>query len=205
MGYIKGVAQSYAQAYCEVKAGKDSAATFTASVMDKPQNDALVHYGKADGQPVERLRHVYALALGEGMRESSGNPTEGPDASVPAAKQTAETAEAGLFQVSHDSFGNSKWLARLFTQFKADPALCHRATYLEGVKDKQRAVVGAGAGADFQQFTKDCPAFATAYAAVMFRVNKRHFGPIVRKEAELLPACVSMLQAVEMEADAACP
>jgi hypothetical protein len=120
-------------------------------------------------------------------------------------QQTAEIAEAGLYQVSHDSIVGSPWLTKLYEQFKANTAACLRAEFMEGVKDLKRDIVGNGPGADFQRFTKSCPAFATAYAGVMFRINRNHFGPIKRKEAELLPACEAMLQAVEKEVDTTRP
>jgi len=137
------------------------------------------------------------------MRESDGNSTVGYDETV--KEQTSETAEAGLYQVSHDSMGSSPWLRALYEQFKQDASSCLLNEYLEGTMDRKSEVVGNGPGAEFQRFTKSCPAFATAYAAVMFRINLAHFGPIKRKEAELLPACETMLQAVEKEADAPRP
>lgn len=203
VGFIKGVALSYAKAYGEVKAGKDTAASFTASEMTDPKRDALALYGKAGGSKFDRLRATYALAIGEGMRESSGNTTDGYDKNV--QRQTAEIAEAGLYQVSHDSISSSPWLNKLFLQYKSDPAACLQPEYIEGVKDLNRDIIGEGPGADFQRFTKSCPAFATAYAAVMFRTKATHFGPIRRKEAELLPACESMLKTVEKLVDAGRP
>lgn len=203
VGFIKGVALSYAKAYREVKAGKDTAASFTAGEMINAKQDALALYGKAGGSKFDRLRASYALAIGEGMRESSGNTTEGYDKTV--KQQTAEIAEAGLYQVSHDSIRGSPWLTKLYEQFKGDTAACLRAEYMEGVKDLKRDVVGNGPSADFQRFTQSCPAFATAYAVVMFRTNLKHFGPIKSKKAELLPACEAMLQAVEKEVDTTHP
>jgi hypothetical protein len=148
---------------------------------------------------IERLRAVYTLAIGEGMRESSGNTTEGFDASADSPR-TADNSEAGLFQSSFDSIGRSTALTKLFEQYKANPGACLLSTFMEGITPRQidrRPVVGTGPGAEFQRFTRECPAFATEYAMVMFRINRSHFGPIKRHEAQFFKPCSDMLKEVE--------
>jgi hypothetical protein len=194
VGYIKGMALVYAKSFCESKSSADTAAT----VMRQPlqgAEDALVHYGIGSTTEIERLRALYTLGIGLGMRESSGNTTEGRDTTV--RNPTASNAEAGLFQQSFDSFNRSPALARLFDQYKANTDTCRLETFMEGIRDKRRNVVGTGPGAEFQRFTKACPAFATEYAMVMLRVNRRHFGPINRREAEVVQQCNDMLREVE--------
>lgn len=203
LGFIKGVTLVYSQRYCELKGHADSAVTVMAGKAAQPAKDALELYGKAGGSDVDRLRAVFALAMGEGMRESSGNTTEGYDKTV--HDQTAEIAEAGLFQVSHDSLGRSVWQQRVMDQYAASPNSCLLDTFLEGVRPKTTPVVEAGPGAQFQTRMKSCPALATDYAVIMFRVDRTHFGPIVRQEAELVPECEDLLRSVEKEADAKCP
>jgi hypothetical protein len=200
-GFVRGMALSYAKAYCELKTQPDSVATALAGDAFAARSDALAWYGRAGGSAEQRLRALYALALGEGMRESSGNPSEGWDRSV--AHQNVNIAEAGLFQVSFDSIGLSPWLRKLYADYQADPAACRLDVFMAGQKDRHASVIGTGPGADFQRFTKACPAFAVEYAAVMFRVKLQHFGPIRRKEAELLPACEAMLQ--DIQSLAPCP
>jgi len=51
------------------------------------------------------LRHLFVLLFGLGMRESSGNCFEGRD--ISASNTSSETAEAGLFQQSYNSFSAS--------------------------------------------------------------------------------------------------
>jgi hypothetical protein len=168
--------------------------------------DALVRY-RADlrtaginaNSEIERLRAIYTLAIGEGMRESSGNTTEGFDAHA-SKPPTALTAEAGLFQSSFDSFEKSPALAKLMDQYKANPGKCRLETFMEGLSAGEidrRPVVGTGPGAEFQRFTRECPAFATEYAMVLFRVNQTHFGPVRRHEAQFFKPCNDMLKAVE--------
>jgi len=68
---------------------------------------------------------------------------------------------------------------------------------MDGVHDKRAPELGNGTGAAFQRMMKTCPAFATEYAVVMLRINRKHFGPINRHEAELRPECEKMLEAIE--------
>jgi len=207
IGYIKGVAQVYAKSICESRGSAGAAVT----VMKQPlqgDQDALVRYrdalarnGVDVSNDIERLRALYTLGIGLGMRESSGNTTEGRD--ITARNPTASSAEAGLFQQSFDSLNRSPALAPLFEQYRADTGACLLETFREGIpRVVTRPVFGTGAGAEFQRFTRACPAFATEYAMVLLRVNRRHFGPINRGEAEFFGPCNDMLK--EVEAAATC-
>jgi hypothetical protein len=198
-GFITGIALVYANAYRDLKHNIDPTATIVAGDAKIKSSDALELYGKTAGPSRLRLRATYALAIGEGMRESSGNTTEGYD--VTARDQTEETAEAGLFQISHDSIGSSPWLQAIETKFASRPDLCLLEAFMQGVPDKKATVLGNGPAAAFQRRMKSCPAFATEYAVIMFRVNRSHFGPIKRHEAELLPACEAMFEHIEQIVD----
>ena len=207
VGYIKGVAQVYVKSFCESRGSAGSAV----SVMNQRlqgNDDALVHYrdalrrnGVDVNSDIERLRALYTLGIGLGMRESSGNTTEGRDITV--RNPTASNAEAGLFQQSFDSLHRAPALAELFEQYRANVGACDLETFKEGIsRIVTRPVFGTGAGAEFQRFTRECPAFATEYAMVLLRVNRSHFGPINRKEAEFFQPCNDMLR--EVEAVATC-
>src|SRR5262245_39526332 len=202
IGYVKGLALTYAKSFCEIKRGEHSAAELMASQLGDAKQDALSHYALKLPSEKERLRGLYTLALGLGMRESSGNTTEGWDRS--AKSPTADTAEAGLFQTSYDSFDRSPWLKALWDSYRADARACRLEVFREGTEDDKRAVIGVGAGADFQQFTKECPSFATEYAMVVLRVSRGHYGPINRKEAEYLQSCYQLLADVEAITEPSC-
>jgi hypothetical protein len=207
VGYIKGVALIYAKSFCESRGTAGPAVTvMKQELMDG--EDALVRY-RVDltqnhvdvSNDIERLRAIFTLGIGEGMRESSGNTTEGRDITV--THPTAANAEAGLFQQSFDSFGKSPVFPQLLEQYKANTGACRLETFMEGVsRVVTRPVFGTGPGADFQRFTRACPAFATEYAMILFRVNQRHFGPVRRHEAEYFQPCNDMLK--EVEAVATC-
>jgi hypothetical protein len=207
VGYIKGMALMYAKSLCESRGSAGPAVT----IMKQPLvggEDALVRYrddlaqnGVDVNNDIERLRAIYTLGIGEGMRESSGNTTDGRDKTV--KHPTVANAEAGLFQQSFDSFGKSPVFARLFEQYKANTGACLLATFKEGIpRVITRPVFGTGPGAEFQRFTRACPAFATEYAMVLFRINQTHFGPIKRHQAEYFQPCNEMLK--EVEAVATC-
>jgi peptidoglycan LD-endopeptidase CwlK len=197
IGYIKGMAITYAKSYRELKRGEDTAAKVMSQELGSPNKDALAWYGIPGETAVDRLRSVYTLALGLGMRESSGNTTEGRDMSVPENEATEANAEAGLFQVSYDSFDVSPWMRKLYDSYRADSSKCFLTTFLEGVHQLNRAVVGTGNGAAFQKFTKECPSFATEYVMLMLRLNRTHFGPINHKKAEYKTGAEVMLRKIE--------
>jgi len=201
-GFIKGMAASYAKTWCEARKSPDSISAALAGTGFEPKRDALALYGKSGGNQADRLRAIYALAIGEGMRESSGNTTEGYDRTV--KNQTEMIAEAGLFQISYGSLKASPMLQKLWDRFAASPADCNLEIFEEGIKKVNRPEVGNGKGVEFQRFTRACPAFAVEYAAVMMRANRNHFGPVRRQEAELLPACVAMFEQVEQAAAPLC-
>jgi len=186
IGYIKGVAVTYANSYYELKTKQKTAVEVMSQPLGEKKNDALAFYGIKANSDVDRLRAVYTLALGLGMRESSGNTTVGWDRSKlkKGIKNTEENAEAGLFQVSWDSRNKSPWLLKLYEQYKAAPEQCSLSIFMEKVRDEKDPAVGTGDGAKFQKFTKECPSFATEYVMIMLRSNRTHFGPIKTKKAE---------------------
>jgi hypothetical protein len=203
VGYIKGVALVYAKSFCESKGSVETAATVMKQPLRRDGQDSLVRYeddlalnGVDVTNEVERLRAIYTLGIGQGMRESSGNTTEGRD--INAQHPSAASAEAGLFQTSFDSLSRSPALPRLLEQYRAHTGACLLDVFKEGIPHViTRPVFGTGPGAEFQRFTRECPAMATEYALVMLRVNRRHFGPIIRKETEYFQPCNEMLKQVE--------
>ncbi|QNM98201.1 hypothetical protein [Chitinimonas koreensis] len=203
IGYVKGVALTYAKSYCELKKKEDTAVAVFGQELQGDNKDALAWYGLNGQSSNDRQRLTYTLALGLGMRESSGNTTEGRDTTV--AHPTASNAEAGLFQTSYDSFNVSPWLKRLSDQYRENESACLLDVFKEGVKIKNKEIIGSGPGADYQRFTKACPAFATEYVMIMLRVNRKHFGPINQKKAEVVQSCNAMLKEIEQVADVGCP
>jgi hypothetical protein len=199
-GYIKGLVLVYKKSFCEVKNNADAAAKIISGPVGSPLTDALSYYGKTGSTAIERLRMVYTLAMGVGMVESSGNTTDGVDEEK-TIKATAENAEAGIFQTSYDSLNDNIWLGRIYQYYKAHPQECALSTFMEGVDDRNKPVIGSGAGAAFQKFTKDCPAFATEYALVMFRTGRQHYGTINARRAKFVDACYDMFRDMELLID----
>ena len=203
-GYMVGMALTYARNYCAVlRNAQDATATMAAPILPQSeQTDALAYYGRSDSTAPERLRALFTLLTGLGMRESTGNTTEGRDLEVTIP--TAENAEAGLFQTSFDSFDVTPWFAAMKADFSADPAMCLLPQFLEGVIDMQLPIFGSGPGAQYQVFVKQCPSYAANYAALMLRLERNHFGPINTQKAEITNECMSMLKSVEAIAQRVC-
>jgi hypothetical protein len=62
-----------------MKSGQHSAVELMTSQLGDATQDALSHYGLKLPSANQRLRGLYTLALGLGMRESSGNTTDAWD------------------------------------------------------------------------------------------------------------------------------
>ncbi|MGZ6445440.1 MAG: hypothetical protein ACXWRG_15175 [Bdellovibrio sp.] len=148
----------------------------------------------------EAVRAIYTLGMGLGMRESAGTYCEGWDTSAGSFRSSA-AAEAGAFQVSYDSMAISPELKKLYQEYQATPQRCGLAVFKEGASCSNRRILGSGAGATYQAFNKSCPAFATEYAMTLLRLQRSHFGPIIRKQAEVVPSCAALLTNVEKLVD----
>lgn len=196
-GYIKGMAAAFLLTLIDIRR------TGLASAAVKPLGDAskdvLAWYddllpNTASDDAEERLVLLFAIMLGLGMRESSGKHCEGRDLS--ADNVTAQTAEAGLFQVSFDSIGGHPDLKSLFEAYRGRDDLA--SIFQEGVRcsDSSWEDWGDGAGREFQSLNKRCPLFAVSYDAVLLRHQRKHWGPINRKEAEVRPDALVMFRAI---------
>lgn len=197
-GFIKGIALSYAKSACDAGASSVVAAS---QPIGKPAVDALAWYGYKLDSPEKRLQYVYAMLIGSAARESSWRWCCGKD---PGASNTsADTCEAGLYQTSFNSKRSSPELVKLFNKFKADKSGCFSAEYMGATTCSASNMKnwGVGDGLEFQKMTKSCPGFASEYAAIVFRTLRTHYGPINRKQAQVLPACVSMFADIKKTLD----
>ena len=203
LGYTKGMAVAFAETIRRLRGGDPAAKAMAAPLMGDPAKDALNWYSseltsvgaKLGAAAEDRLIALFTLLLGLGLRESSGRHCEGRDLS--ADNTGANNAEAGLFQVSFDSVGAAPELKQLFEEFRDREDLLD--IFDEGVSCGVNAWRnwGTGEGERFQALTKRCPLFAVLYAGVLARVNRKHWGPINRKQAEVLPEAVTMFRNVQ--------
>jgi hypothetical protein len=208
-GYFKGMALVYARIYCKLKQGDAAAIEMAKANTSDADTDVLAWYGDlfADagmnngGAGADTLRHLFALLIGLGMRESSGRYCEGRDRA--ASNTTAETAEAGLFQTSYNARTASPLLRKLFARYSAHPS-GFVEIFKQGVRCSAKDLenFGSGAGKEFQRLTKACPAFAAEFASLGLRHVRTHWGPINRKEVELRTECDEMLREVQAVVDA---
>lgn len=205
IGFLKGMAVTYALCLQKLMA-KDSAALAMVRVVDG-SGDVFDHYEnqlKAAGlitdraSDVDRLRILFVILIGLGMRESSGRYCCGRDttAKIPPS---SDTVEAGLFQQSWDSHRASPEIDKLANLYSGPNTVGYIEIFKEGVTPHSGDLVnfGDGAGRDFQEMCKDSPAFAVQVAAIGLRTLYTHWGPIVRHEVEISPAAISLLAMVQ--------
>ena len=205
LGYIKGMAVMFAVAQRKLAQGDPAAVEMSRAASSDSHRDALAHYAsrfaalglRNDVSGIDTLRHLFMLMIGLGMRESSGRYCEGRDRS--ASNTSADSAEAGLFQMSWDAHGASRQIPRLLDEYQANGGGGYREIFCEGVTPHRGDLdnCGSGTGLRFQQLCKDCPGFAVETAAVGLRNLRTHWGPINRREAELRQEADDMLQQVQ--------
>jgi peptidoglycan hydrolase-like protein with peptidoglycan-binding domain len=201
-GYISGMALCFALAESQRQTGK---ASFVA--MAKPvgssDTDALAWYkdefesaGMANDTTRARIRHLFVLLIGLGMRESSGKYCEGRDMS--ASNTSSDTCEAGLFQSSWNFHNSSNYIDEFFQEYWADPN-GFLEVFQEGVSPTANNLncYGTGDGAAYQWLAKFCPAFAVMSTAIGLRVLRKHWGPIERKEVELVEKVDELLLKIQ--------
>lgn len=218
IGYTKGMAVVFARVLCKLRAGDPATVEMAKKNTGNGATDVLAHYDDVfrglgmnnDVSGPDTLRHLFVLMVGLGMRESSGKFCEGQDRSAPK-NQTAEKAEAGLFQTSFDARHASPLLPPLFAQFAANPA-GFADIFREGCppcRAKDLENFGTGPGRDFQKLSKESPGFAAEFAAVTLRNRRKHYGTIKKKAAKVKPDCDAMLREVqdfvEASPDGVCP
>jgi hypothetical protein len=210
IGYTKGLALIYAKSYCEHVGNKATVVSIMRGELGEARHDAITFFQEVSDIPVatplQRLEAVYTLAIGMGTRESSGEPGAGAAYDKANPDPTALTAEAGLFQTSFTSLyatGNNSLLIELMNRYRADSTLCHADVFKEKTKKPLTNPVGSGPGADFQQLTKTCPAFATEYVMGILRLRRDHYGTLNDHAVEYQKLCLAMFK--EIETRVSCP
>ena len=214
--YLRGVALTYAASYCAFKSGSSPATLQMSAPIGSVNTDALAFYAQKDAKsihaatPLDRLETDYALLLGLGMVESSGRTWIAAPYDKANPHPDASSAEAGLYQTSANSRNADPTLRGppalrrvialrgLIASYSARPSECRYDVFASGHDQPVTPPVGnAGADADFQQMTKQCPSFATEYAAVMLRVKRHHYGTINQRTAEVGNICILMFKQIE--------
>jgi hypothetical protein len=213
IGFTQGMALAFASSYRRLQAGHpaviEMAKARTSSDKDalhvyKVQFDNLAMSNEQSGP--DTLRHLYALMLGHSMRESSGRHCEGRDQS--ANNTSSDTAEAGLFQTSYNAHSaSSPEFDNLMAEFGNDEAECYLHAFEDGVScsSSEWSSYGSGAGRDFQDLCKSCPAFAVETAALTLRNLANHYGPIINKQTELKEEADDMFTDVQRYVDSLDP
>jgi hypothetical protein len=205
VGYVNGMAVMFGRVYTNLCHNESAAMDMAKEEAGKSATDALAHFrpefsklgmGNSEGG-AHVLRHLFVLLFGLGMRESSGQYFAGSGGNT-----ASTTAEAGLFQVSYNSHSFSPELDRLFRYYKGRDDFIE--IFREGVVPKNAAALaadlkdwGSGVGAEFQELTKSCPAFAVEYAGVLLRHDRQYSGPINLKNVELRTECDDLFAQVQ--------
>ena len=203
-GYYNGLAKTFALAVARYSGG-DAAMGIMAEAAGDPDEDALAYYKTEfknedmnnDTAGLDTLRHLFVLMFGLGMRESSGNCWEGRDMS--ASNVQSDTCEAGLFQTSWNASNCVDGeIDELLEEYTIDPN-GFGPTFRRGLSPNasQLDCYGSGDGATYQWLARFSPAFAALMTGVGLRRLKDHWGPIIRREVDIMPQIDDMLIEVQ--------
>ncbi len=208
--YMRGMGLVFARAACNQQREDIAVASRARGLPESTHDlkDVLSWYNsnfrKAgisnDTEGFQNYRHTFALQIGLGMRESSGQYCCGRDLNRDYAEHYE--AEAGLFQASYGVRVVSPTLTRMYERYTKDESGCLLDVFSENVTCKagNEKNWGNGPGVAWQALTKRCPAFSAEYATVVMRNSggtKGEFGPLRTKAAEINPACNDMLKTIQ--------
>jgi hypothetical protein len=213
-GYMKGFALSFANIYRKFVLGHQAAMEMAKARTSSDKDVFNVYKAKFDSLGMnndragsDTLRHLFALQLGLGMRESSGKHCCGRDMS--ADNVTSDTCEAGLYQTSYNAHACADEFDQTFEEYRAgestDNPQGFLAVFAQGVScsSSDWSCYGSGNGYKFQDMCKKQPAFAVETCAITLRNLCNHYGPINRLEAELRSEADEMLGAIQNYIDQA--
>jgi hypothetical protein len=206
--YFKGMALVYGRVYCKLKMGDVVALDMAQASTGDTNRDALAWYEdkfvaaglRNTGSSVTTLRHLFVLLIGLGIRESSGRYCNGRDPT--AFGLTADTAGAGLFNVSFNASSANPLLIQLFNHYSASPS-----KFADVFKEQVRCSpsdyenIGSGDGARFQWLAKECPAFAVEVAGVGLRHIRKHWPSVNKRAPQVRRDVDDMLQEVQAVVD----
>jgi uncharacterized protein (TIGR02594 family) len=203
-GYIAGLGQCFALALTWFAAGDPAVIEMTAPAGDADEDalawlaPELARIGLVATGGVETLRALFTVLIGLGMRESSGKYYEGIDVSAGTSSRTADTCEAGLFQMSWNMKTASPNMPVLLESFVTDPN-GFLPIFSEGLTPTAGGLsnYGSGQGVMFQFMAKRSPACAVMTAALGLRKRRKHWGPVNRRELELVAEAADYLLAVQ--------
>lgn len=204
-GYTQGMALAFAQTYKKLNADHPAAIEMAKARTDSSKDvfneylDEFRQFGMHnESAGIDALRHLYALMLGSGLRESSGIYCEGRDMS--AENVQSDTAEAGLFQTSYNASNSSDpEFDNLMDEYTRGLSPGFVDVFSQGVtcSSSDWDNYGSGRGEQFQKLCKTMPAFAVETHALTLRNLCNHYGPIIRHEAELKREADEMFKAVQ--------
>jgi hypothetical protein len=206
-GYIMGVSLTFANVYrklqmdhgpsMEMSEARTNSSTDVLNVY-KSSYDNLGLSNETSGP--DTLVNLFALLLGLGMRESSGQHCCGRD--MNADNTSAETAEAGAWQTSWNAHSFSFMFDQLFDEYsngaENDDPQGFLDAYEEGVScsSSEWSCYGSGNGYKHQEMSKQQPAYAAEVCCITLRNRSDHYGPINRSEVELKMDAVNLFRAI---------
>jgi peptidoglycan hydrolase-like protein with peptidoglycan-binding domain len=199
-GYLPGMCLCYANL---LVAQPDCIDVMSMADAGKTDIDALAWYHdefkalgmKNDVAGTNTLRHLFVLMIGLGVRESSGKCYEGRDLS--ASNVESDTCEAGLFQTSWNIRSAHGDIPLLLDEFWEEPCGFEQFRKDLWPTANNLSCYGTGDGARYQWLARFAPLFTVMVTAIGLRTRRQHWGPVNRKEIEILKTTDALLKQIE--------
>lgn len=210
-GYGRGLALTVAQVACDPQSDLYKVAT---KAVGDAGTDALAHYGVTAENQSLRLSNTAALMIGSNLRESSWRPCVGRDVGAKESDvkgclngtyngvkytSSGSTCEAGLDQGSYNSVVPGV-LRDLFNAFADYPKGCFKTEFYGSTTCTAANWQNHGSdpkALQYQQMAKECPGYTVQSGFARFRTNRKHYGPLNTKKAELKKSCVARFEKVQ--------
>jgi hypothetical protein len=194
IGFVIGSGLAYGDAWSSLKNDDEYCRTMSIATRDT-SNDVLDFYrpeftalGMDNNVAGEKpFRHAWMMMFCTAMPESGGKFCCGWDREENRDQLTSETAETGLFQVSHNSAMATPLLPKLMATWQRRDYVTY---FHEGISCNAEDLecFGGGLGLEFQKLCKDDPVFAYWWAVLLSRFLRPHWGTINRRIVYLRPA-----------------
>jgi hypothetical protein len=206
-GFTQGMALSFAQTYKKLKQGHPAAIEMAQARLDSDKDALNVYRDEFEqlGMPneddgIDTLRHLYAFMLGSGMRESSGQHCCGRDQS--AENVESDTCEAGFAQTSYNAHtASDPEFDNLMDEYFEGLSPGYLEAFSEGVSCSSEDWENYGSpeerGYQFQELSKNAPAFCAEAHGLTLRNLCNHYGPVLRGEVELKTEADQMFRLVQ--------
>lgn len=212
-GYYYGMALMFASLYFRLKNGDPMVKEMAKVLQLDRDKDALKRFDEIfednkmhnNGGEEDRLRHLLVLMFGLGVMESNGKHSAGRD--ITMNFDHGDDTEAGLFQTSYNvrSVAKEK-LSKVFETYRRSKPDGFLKYFERGFEPFETENYGTGDANEFQELSKECPAFSVEFTAIALRNVSNHWAPVkhindTKRGLQIRTECNELLKEIQKYVD----